>query len=73
MAPTSIDFADFFGHLVKARGRLLEWVREQPSAVYTRTFQIGLGSIRATLVHIAETRLGIRAAACRNGLSAAVA
>ncbi len=58
MTPTSIDFADFFDYLLKARGRLLEWIREQPSEVYTRTFQIGLGSIRATLVHIAEREWG---------------
>ena len=58
MTPTSIDFADFFDYLLKARGRLLEWIRAQPSEVYTRTFRIGLGSIRATLVHIAEREWG---------------
>ena len=53
MTQTSVDFAHFFDYLLEARGRLLGWVREQPPAVYTRTFPIGLGSIRATLVHTA--------------------
>ena len=53
MSQSSIDFAHFFDYLLQARGRLLGWVREQPPAVYTRTFPIGLGSIRATLVHTA--------------------
>ena len=53
MSQSSIDFAHFFDYLLQARWRLLGWVREQPPAVYTRTFPIGLGSIRATLVHTA--------------------
>jgi uncharacterized damage-inducible protein DinB len=53
MSQSSVDFAHFFNYLLQARGRLLGWIREQPSAVYTRTFPIGLGSIRATLVHTA--------------------
>jgi len=68
LMPTSpIDFAHFFDYLLKSRGRLLEWVRAQPAEVYTRTFPIGLGSIRATLVHTAAAewayveRLGGRA------------
>ncbi len=53
MTTSPINFAHFFDYLVKARGRLLEWVGAQPSGVYTRKFPIGLGSIRATLVHTA--------------------
>jgi uncharacterized damage-inducible protein DinB len=53
MTQTSVDFAHFFDYLLEARGRLQGWVREQPPPVYTRTFPIGLGSIRATLVHTA--------------------
>jgi uncharacterized damage-inducible protein DinB len=53
MTPSSMDFAHFFDYLVKARGRLLEWVRDQPAEVYARSFPIGLGSIRATLLHTA--------------------
>jgi uncharacterized damage-inducible protein DinB len=53
MSQSSVDFAHFFDYLLQARGRLLAWVREQPPAVYTRTFPIGLGSIRATFVHTA--------------------
>jgi uncharacterized damage-inducible protein DinB len=48
-----MNFAHFFDYVVRARGRLLEWIRAQPSKVYTRTFPIGLRSIRATLVHTA--------------------
>jgi uncharacterized damage-inducible protein DinB len=48
-----MNFAHFFDYLVNARGRLHEWVGAQPSEVYTRQFGIGLGSIRATLVHTA--------------------
>jgi uncharacterized damage-inducible protein DinB len=53
MSQSPVDFAHFFDYLLQARGRLLGWVREQPSTVYTRTFPIGLGSIRATFVHTA--------------------
>lgn len=58
MSTPSIDFAHFFDYLVTARGNLLEWVRAQPSAVYTQTFPIGMGSIRATLVHVAAAEWG---------------
>jgi uncharacterized damage-inducible protein DinB len=53
MTPPSMDFAHFFDYLLTARSRLLGWIRAQPSAVYTRAFPIGLGSIRATLLHTA--------------------
>jgi uncharacterized damage-inducible protein DinB len=55
MTTSPMDFAAFFDYLLKARGRLLEWVRAQPSEVYTRTFPIGLKSVRATLVHTAAS------------------
>lgn len=53
MAVASVDFAHFFDYLVKARRKLLDWVRSQPQSVYMQTFPIGLGSIRTTLLHIA--------------------
>lgn len=53
MTSSPMDFAHFFDYLVRARGRLLAWVGAQPSEVYTRAFPIGLGSIRATLLHTA--------------------
>ena len=58
MTTPTIDFAYFFDYLVTARGKLLEWVREQPAAVYTQTFPIGMGTIRATLLHTASAELG---------------
>lgn len=58
MTTPTVDFAHFFDYLVTARGKLLEWVRKQPAVVYTQTFSIGLGSIRATLLHVAGAELG---------------
>jgi uncharacterized damage-inducible protein DinB len=56
MAPnqSDIDFAHFFDYLVQARRRLLEWIAEAPADLYTRPFAFGLGSIRATLLHVAD-------------------
>jgi len=53
MSASDVNFAHFFDYLLKARGRLLDWVRAQPAAIYTRTYPVGMGSIRATLVHTA--------------------
>lgn len=58
MSTSPINFAHFFDYLVKARGRLLEWVQGQPPDVYTQLFPIGMGSIRVTLVHIAAAEWG---------------
>lgn len=58
MNTPSVDFAHLFDYLVLARGRLLEWVRAQPAAAYTRSFPFGMGSIRATLVHTAAAQWG---------------
>ncbi len=58
MSTSSVPFSHFFDYLVTARGRLLEWVREQPPAVYVQTFPVGRGSIRATLVHTAGAEWG---------------
>lgn len=58
MSASPVEFAHFFDYLIIARGRLLGWVREKPPAVYTQAFPIGLGSIRATLVHIASSEWG---------------
>lgn len=57
MSTPSVDYAHFFDYLLNARARLLDWVRGQPSDVYTRSFPIGLGTIRATLVHIAAAEV----------------
>jgi uncharacterized damage-inducible protein DinB len=51
----SVDFVHFFDYLLLARARLFEWIRAQSSAAYTQTFSIGLGSIRATLLHVAAS------------------
>ncbi len=53
-----MDFVHFFDYLVNARGKLLTWVREQPPAVYAQVFPFGMGSIRATLVHVAAAEWG---------------
>ncbi len=53
-----MDFAHFFDYLVLARGKLITWLRAEPPAVYTRPFPIGLGSIRATLLHVAAAEWG---------------
>ncbi len=58
MSAPSVNFAHFFDYLVTARGRLLEWVGAQPASAYTQTFPIGLGSIRATLLHTAAAEWG---------------
>lgn len=48
----------YFDYLVRARAKLLDWVRAVPASVYTQTFPVGHGSIRATLVHIAAVEWG---------------
>lgn len=58
MSTSQIDCVTLFDYLLTARRRLLEWVRSQPGSVYTQTFPIGLGSIRATLVHTAAAEWG---------------
>ncbi len=55
---TPVEFAHFFDYLTKARGKLLDWVRAQPAGVYTQAFPFGMGSIRATLVHVAAAEWG---------------
>jgi uncharacterized damage-inducible protein DinB len=44
-----------YGYLVDARARVLDHVRALTHAQYVRTFAFGRGSVRATLVHIADT------------------
>jgi uncharacterized damage-inducible protein DinB len=58
MSTSSVNFAHFFDYLVAARERLLAWVGAQPTTVFTQTFPIGLGSIRATLLHTAAAEWG---------------
>src|SRR5579875_533201 len=57
MPASNVDFAYFFDYLVRARGTLLGWIRGQP-AVFAQRFPIGLGTIQATLVHIASSEYG---------------
>lgn len=50
-----IDMPRAFDYLAAARGRLMGWVRDLHAgrpAVYAQTFPFGLGSIRATLLHV---------------------
>ena len=54
----AVDFAHFFDYLVLARGRLFQWIADAPVDVYTRAFPFGLGSIRATLLHVADIEWG---------------
>jgi len=57
MAPR-VDFAHFFDYLVLARVPLLDPIGAQPDELYTRTYGFGLGSIRGTLIHIADIEWG---------------
>lgn len=58
MGTSPLDFAHLFDYLVKAREKLLRWIREQPPGVHTQHFPIGKGTIRTTLVHIASAEYG---------------
>jgi uncharacterized damage-inducible protein DinB len=58
MSTSTVDLAQCFDYLCRARDTLLGWIRSQPAAAYTRPFPFGLGSIRATLVHIADAQRG---------------
>lgn len=51
-------FAHFFDYLALARGQLFDWIGAAPLQAYTRTFAFGLGSIRATLLHVADIEWG---------------
>lgn len=54
----NVSFAHFFDYMVQTRRRLLAWIADAPSDVYARSFAFGLGSIRATLIHIADIEWG---------------
>lgn len=43
-----------YGYLVKARERLLEWIRPLPLAQYTQEFPFGLRTLRDTIVEIPQ-------------------
>ncbi len=45
-----------FDYVCVARKNLLSWIRSTPAEVYTRSFPIGMGSIRATVVHTASAQ-----------------
>ena len=47
-----------FDYLCAARETLFGWVRAQPAETYRRSFPVGLGSISATLVHVAGIQWG---------------
>lgn len=47
-------FAALYDYLVKARGRLLDWVRQLTPEQYSREYPDGLKTMHATLVHIAS-------------------
>lgn len=57
-AASGVDFVHFFDYLVLARGRLLDWIGAQPADLYSRAYPFGLGSIRATLLHVADIEWG---------------
>ena len=57
-AAAQADFAHFYDYVVLARARLLDRVRGQPDELYTRPYPFGLGSIRATLIHVADIEWG---------------
>ncbi len=50
--------ADAYEYLVRARSKLLDWVRQLSDEQYTREFPIGHRSVRATLVHVASAEWG---------------
>ncbi|HXX39946.1 MAG TPA: DinB family protein [bacterium] len=58
MSTSTVDLAQYFDYLCRAREKLLGWVGSQPAEAYTRSFPFGMGSIRATLVHTASAQWG---------------
>lgn len=60
----------YFDYLVRARATLLDWVRRAPPPAYTRTFLLGHGSIRATLLHVAGAEWGYVEALRKGEISA---
>lgn len=52
-----IDFVRVYDVHTQARERLLDLVRPLPQVAYTREFPFGLGTLRATLVEIANKEL----------------
>ncbi len=56
MTTFSDDVVQYFDYLCIAREKLFGWVANQPAEVYTRSFAIGLGSIRATFMHTARSQ-----------------
>lgn len=56
MCTSNRDLVEYFDYLCLAREKLFGWLRSQPADVYTRSFPVGLGSIRATLMHTARSQ-----------------
>jgi len=48
----------YYDYLVRARGQVLDWVRQAPPTAYTQAFPFGRGSIQATLLHVAGAEWG---------------
>jgi uncharacterized damage-inducible protein DinB len=46
----------YFDYVVRARAKLLDWVRQVSPSVYTQPFSVGHGCIRATLLRVGERR-----------------
>lgn len=58
MSTSTVDLAQYFDYLCKAREQLVAWIRSQSADAYARSFRFGHGSIRATLVHMAAAQWG---------------
>jgi len=55
LATWTIHPAEQYAYLAEARDRVFDYVRRLSRAGYTRKFPFGHGTIRATLVHVADT------------------
>jgi uncharacterized damage-inducible protein DinB len=55
-----MEYVRVYDGLTRARQRLFEWVRPLSQEQYTRTFPFGLGTLRATLLEIAQVELFYR-------------
>ncbi|HLW60718.1 MAG TPA: DinB family protein [bacterium] len=58
MSESTVDLAEYFDYLCLARERLFAWIAGLPAEAYARAFPFGRGSIRATLIHVADAQRG---------------
>lgn len=56
MTVSNQDLVESFDYLCVAREKLFGWVRGLPVNTYTQSFPVGLGTISATLTHIARAQ-----------------